>query len=52
MRPAEVVRRASDYLDRHDVETPTQTAEVLLAAEEPKAGKSAGRLPNESSGPR
>jgi release factor glutamine methyltransferase len=32
MRPAEVVRRASGYLERHDVETPTQTAEVLLAA--------------------
>jgi release factor glutamine methyltransferase len=32
MRPAEVVRRASGYLERHDVESPTRTAEVLLAA--------------------
>ncbi len=31
MRPAEVVRRAADYLTRHDVESPLPTAEVLLA---------------------
>jgi release factor glutamine methyltransferase len=31
MRPAEVVRRAADYLDRHDVEAPVPTAERLLA---------------------
>ena len=31
MRPAEVVRRAADYLDRHDVEAPLPTAERLLA---------------------
>src|SRR5438445_10820475 len=31
MRPALVVRRAANYLDRHDVESPLATAEVLLA---------------------
>ena len=31
MRPAEVVRRAAEYLDRHDVEAPLPTAERLLA---------------------
>jgi len=31
MRPAEVLRRATDYLSRHDVESPLPTAEVLLA---------------------
>jgi release factor glutamine methyltransferase len=31
MRPAEVVRRAARYLERHDVPSPTPTAEVLLA---------------------
>ena len=31
MRPAEVVRRAATYLERHDVESPLPTAEVLLA---------------------
>lgn len=31
MRPAEVVRRAADYLDRHGVESPVPTAERLLA---------------------
>jgi release factor glutamine methyltransferase len=30
VRPAEVVRRATDYLDRHGVESPTPTAEALL----------------------
>ena len=30
MRPAEVLRRASDYLDRHGVESPRATAETLL----------------------
>ena len=30
MRPAEVVRRAAGYLDRHDVESPIPTAEILL----------------------
>ena len=31
MRPAEVVRRAATYLERHDVESPLPTAELLLA---------------------
>jgi release factor glutamine methyltransferase len=31
MRPAEVLRRATDYLSRHDVDSPLLTAEVLLA---------------------
>ncbi len=31
MRPALVVRRAADYLSRHDVESPLPTAELLLA---------------------
>ena len=31
MRPAQVVRRAADYLERHDVESPVTTAEQLLA---------------------
>ncbi len=31
MRPAAVVRRATDYLARHDVESPRTTAELLLA---------------------
>lgn len=30
MRPAEVLRRATDYLSRHDVDGPRPTAEVLL----------------------
>jgi release factor glutamine methyltransferase len=30
MRPAEVVMRAADYLGRHGVESPRQTAEALL----------------------
>jgi len=30
MRPAEVLRRASGYLDRHGVESPHATAEILL----------------------
>ena len=30
MRPAEVVRRAAGYLDRHGVESPAPTAETLL----------------------
>jgi release factor glutamine methyltransferase len=30
MRPAEVVRRSADYLARHGVDSPTDTAEVLL----------------------
>lgn len=30
MRPAEVLRRASGYLDRHGVESPDATAEILL----------------------
>ncbi len=30
MRPSEIVRRAADYLDRHGVESPRETAEVLL----------------------
>jgi release factor glutamine methyltransferase len=32
MRPAQVVTRAADYLERHGVESPGPTAEVLLAA--------------------
>jgi release factor glutamine methyltransferase len=31
VRPAEIVRRAAAYLDRHDVESPLAEAEVLLA---------------------
>ncbi len=31
MRPAEVARRASAYLDRHGVDSPLPTAELLLA---------------------
>ncbi|MBI2238912.1 MAG: peptide chain release factor N(5)-glutamine methyltransferase, partial [Actinobacteria bacterium] len=31
MRPSEVVRRATDYLGRHGVESPRQTAEALMA---------------------
>ncbi|HEX9375062.1 MAG TPA: peptide chain release factor N(5)-glutamine methyltransferase [Actinomycetota bacterium] len=30
MRPSEVLRRAADYLDRHGVESPRTSAEVLL----------------------
>ena len=30
MRPSEVLVRAADYLDRHEVESPKETAEVLL----------------------
>ncbi len=30
MRPAEVLRRAADYLDRHGVESPRENAELLL----------------------
>jgi len=30
VRPAEVLRRASGYLDRHGVESPNATAEILL----------------------
>ena len=30
MRPAEILRRASGYLDRHGVESPDATAEILL----------------------
>ena len=30
MRPSDVVRRAADYLERHDVANPRETAEVLL----------------------
>ncbi len=32
MRPAEVVRRGADYLERHDVEAPLATAEQLMIA--------------------
>jgi release factor glutamine methyltransferase len=32
VRPAEVLRRASDYLDRHGVESPSATAEALMMA--------------------
>jgi len=31
VRPAEVVRRAAEYLERHDVESPVPTAERLLS---------------------
>lgn len=31
MRPSLVVRRAADYLSRHEVESPLPTAEILLA---------------------
>ncbi len=31
MRPSEVARRAADYLERHDVDAPRATAELLLA---------------------
>ncbi len=31
MLPSDVVRRGSDYLERHGVESPRQTAEVLMA---------------------
>ena len=31
MRPSEVLRRGSDYLERHGVESPRQTAEVLMS---------------------
>jgi release factor glutamine methyltransferase len=31
VRPAEVVHRAAGYLERHDVQSPVPTAEVLLA---------------------
>jgi release factor glutamine methyltransferase len=31
VRPAQVVRRAADYLERHDVDSPLPTAEQLLA---------------------
>ena len=31
MRPAEVVRRAAGYLERHGVESPEPTAERLLS---------------------
>jgi len=30
VRPSEVLLRAADYLDRHDVESPKETAEILL----------------------
>jgi len=30
VRPSEVLSRAADYLDRHDVESPKETAEILL----------------------
>lgn len=30
MRPSEVLSRAAEYLDRHDVQSPRETAEVLL----------------------
>jgi release factor glutamine methyltransferase len=32
VRPALVVRRAADYLSRHDVEAPLPTAEILMAS--------------------
>jgi release factor glutamine methyltransferase len=32
MRPSEVLRRATDYLERHEVDSPRPTAEVLLAS--------------------
>lgn len=31
MRPSDIVRRATDYLGRHGVESPRQTAEALMA---------------------
>jgi release factor glutamine methyltransferase len=31
MRPAQVLRRAADYLSRHEVESPLPTAEILLS---------------------
>jgi release factor glutamine methyltransferase len=31
VRPADVVRRAAGYLDRHDVQSPLPTAEILMA---------------------
>ena len=31
MRPAQVVRRAAEYLERHGVESPVPTAERLLS---------------------
>src|ERR1043166_8938650 len=31
LRPSEIVRRSAAYLDRHGVESPRETAEVLLA---------------------
>jgi release factor glutamine methyltransferase len=30
MRPSEVLARVADYLDRHDVDSPKETAEILL----------------------
>lgn len=30
MRPSDLLLRAADYLDRHDVESPKETAEILL----------------------
>jgi release factor glutamine methyltransferase len=30
VRPSQVLLRAADYLDRHDVESPKETAEILL----------------------
>jgi release factor glutamine methyltransferase len=30
MRPAEIVRRGADYLDRHDVESPRASSEALM----------------------
>jgi len=32
MRPADVLRRATEYLARHDVDSPRATAEILLAS--------------------
>lgn len=32
MRPSEILRRATVYLEHHDVEAPRETAEVLLAS--------------------
>jgi release factor glutamine methyltransferase len=32
VRPSEVVRRAAGYLERHDVDSPVPTAEILLAS--------------------
>ena len=31
MRPAQLVPRAAGYLERHGVDSPTRTAELLLA---------------------